>query len=245
MVSTSDLRQRGFHPNVNPITEILTQRFGRQTLGNRRNPLDELFYIILSSKTPPSRYQDVYRRLKVNFPRSDDFAKSQWEDIAVVINNAGLQNRKAKAIVSISKLLKNEYGKVTLAPLKKQPDEVVETFLTSLPEVSIKTARCVMLYALNRDVFPVDSHCFRICKRLGWLTGENSLTDRVADFLQDGVPPSLRKDLHVGMVLLGRHYCTPKTPSCDSCPILRYCPTGQKAVKRGETTDNSSGTPAP
>lgn len=237
----NDFRQRQFHPNVNPITEILIRRFGRQTLSNKRNPLDELWFILLSSKTPPSRYQDVYRRLKRNYPKSDDLATARWEDVAAVISDAGLQNRKAKAIASISRLLKNQYRKVTLTPLRRLPDEVVETFLTSLPEVSIKTARCVMLYALDRAVFPVDSHCFRICKRLGWISGEKSLTDRVADFLQDGVPPALRRDLHVGMVLLGRQYCTPKDPLCETCPILEFCPTGLKAIslsdKEGEPTE--------
>ena len=227
----NNLEKGQFHPNVDQITEILLQRFGRQILGNKQNPFNELLFILLSSKTPPSRYQEVYRRLKRNFPASNDLASVKWENVAVIIGDAGLQNRKAKAIVSISKLLKNKYGTVTLAPLKRLSDESVESFLNSLPEVSIKTARCVMLYALSRNVFPVDSHCFRICKRLGWIPKDKSLTDRVANFLQDGVPSALRKDLHVGLVLLGRNYCTPKDPACESCPILEHCPTGKGGFK--------------
>ena len=54
-------------PTVELITEILIQKFGKPTLGNKKNPFNELLYIILSSKTPPNRYQEVYRTLRKNY----------------------------------------------------------------------------------------------------------------------------------------------------------------------------------
>ena len=183
---------------------------------------------MLSSKTPPNRYQEVYRKLRCAYARAEKLADAQPEDIALVITEGGLENRKARAIASIARQLKQKFGRVTLAPLQKMTDEDAETFLSSLPEVNKKTARCVLMYALGRPVFPVDSHCFRIAQRLGWIPKEVYLTDRRADELQAGVPQPLRRDLHVGMVLVGRNYCLPKNLRCSDCPLLELCPSGSR-----------------
>lgn len=212
-------------PHVEKVTETLVQRFGHPTLGNKKNPFSELLYILLSSKTPPDRYQEVYRTLRRVYKRAESLADARWEDVAKVISHGGLQNRKARAITFIARRLRQEFGRVTLAPLAKTTNDEAEDFLTSLPEVSKKTARCVLMYALGRPVFPVDGHCFRIAQRLGWVPKGVYLTDRRADELQDGVPERLRRDLHVGMVLLGRDFCLPKNPRCCECPLLRFCPT--------------------
>lgn len=199
------------------------RRFGRPNLGNKKNPFNELLYIILSSKTPPDRYQEVYRALRCAYPRADDFVGADPQALAQIIKRAGLQNRKARAIVNITERLRQEFGRVTLAPLSNLSNREAECFLVSLPEVSKKTARCVLMYALNRAVFPVDAHCFRIAKRLGWVESSASLTDRLADELQWGIPAHLRKDLHVGMVVLGRRHCYPRTPRCTGCPTRGFC----------------------
>lgn len=217
--------------NVEQVTQALLQKFGRPSLGNKKNPFNELLYILLSSKTPPDRYQEVYRTLRRTYRKAESLADAHPEEVARVISHGGLQNRKARAIVSIAQRLKEEFSRVTLSPLAKMTTEEAENFLTSFPEVSKKTARCVLMYALDRPVFPVDTHCFRIAQRLEWTPGGVYLTDRRADELQAGIPESLRRDLHVGMVLLGRYYCFPKNPLCSECPLLRFCPTG--TVYRG------------
>ena len=63
----------------------------------------------------------------------------------------------------------NLFGRPTLAPLKRLSDMEVEGVLLSLPGVGVKVARCVLLYSLRRDVFPVDTHCWRVTCRLGWV----------------------------------------------------------------------------
>ena len=197
-------------------------------MGNKQNPFNELLYIILSSKTPPDRYQEIYRTLRRNYRRACDFAEADPEQLATVLSMGGLQHRKARAIVSIAKRLLHTFGRVTLSPLTRMDTASAEGFLTDLPEVNKKTARCVLLYSLNRPVFPVDSHCFRVSMRLGWVdSGHNSLTDRVADEIQRRVPEALRHDLHVGMILLGREICLPNKPCCKECPVARFCHYGK------------------
>ena len=218
-----------YHPQVEEITEALVQRFGRPALGNKKNPFNELLYIILSSRTSPEVYQDTYRSLRREFKTANSIAEARPEYVAGTIEQGGLHNKKARAITEIASELKETYGRVTLAPLKEMETDEAEKFLTSLPGISTKTARCVLMYALDRPVFPVDVHCRRVAHRLGWTPSDIYLTKRQADELQEGIPEPLRRDLHVGMVLLGRNYCLPKNPRCRECPLLRFCPTGSAA----------------
>lgn len=222
------------HSRVTDVTEALVERFGRPTLGNKKNPFNELLYIILSSRTPPENYQETYRSLRRAFKTANSIAEARVEYVAKAIEPGGLQNKKAHAITEIASRLKETYGRVTLAPLERMDTEEAEKLLTSLPGVSTKTARCVLMYALDRPVFPVDVHCYRVAQRLGWAPNDEPLTKRRTDALQDGVPEHLRHDLHVGMVLLSRHYCRPKAPICSECPVLEYCPTGQKTTRTGD-----------
>ena len=216
------------HLNVRSVTRSLIATFGHQTLGNKRNPFDELIFIILSSKTPPERYQLTYSALKDKYPSVDQLARARPSAIARVIEAGGLAEKKARQISAIARALVWVFGRVTLTPLTRMNDQQAEEFLDTLPGVGKKTARCVLMYSLGRPVFPVDAHCFRISQRLGWTSKNSNLTDRVADELQAGIPPELRRDLHVGMVLLGREYCQPRNMHCLECPLLKFCPTGQE-----------------
>lgn len=221
---------RSNFPNVEHVTEILVNRFGRQSLGNKDDPFDELLFIILSSKTPPARYEKAYCALKIAYPDPNDLVNADTSQIAGVISCAGLQNRKAKAILMIARRLLKEFNAVSLAQLSTFSDNEAESFLRSLPEVSKKSARCVLMYSFGRQFFPVDSHCFRITKRLGWVSEEAHLTEKCADEIQDRIPSELRRDLHVGMILLGREYCKPSNPDCVHCPVQTYCVTGKTAM---------------
>lgn len=226
-----------YHSHVEEIASTLVREFGRPTLGNKKNPFNELLYILLSSRTPPEVYQETYQSLRREFKRADSIAEARPEYVASTIERGGLQNKKAHTITAIASELKDRYGRVTLAPLKSMETEKAEEFLVSLPGVGIKTARCVLMYSLDRPVFPVDAHCYRIAQRLQWIPQDIPLTKRVADEIQDGIPGHLRKDLHIGMVVLGRNYCVPKKPLHRKCPILEFCPTGKAA----EVTNSHSG----
>lgn len=160
------------------------------------------------------------------FPRHQQIAEASAKYIAKPIERGGLSNQKAKAIRAIMDTLVERFGRPTLSTLKGWSDEECETFLTSLPGVGKKVARCVMMYSLGREVFPVDTHCWRICRRLGWvrptqMDGHPSPHDM--DRLQAKIPPDLRFSLHVNMVSLGREFCTARRPKCRECPIKGYC----------------------
>lgn len=223
------MKQNEWFPNVREITAALVEGFEGSNLGNKRNPFNELIYIILSAKTPPQRYQRAFRDLKRRYPRFNDLADTNEQDISDTIRYAGLEEKKAAQILGAAKRLKQLFGRVTLSPLRTMSNGDAEQLLITLPGIGIKSARCILMYSLDRKVFPADNHCLRISKRIGWIPVVN-FSRKTSDYLQSGIPPDLRYSLHVGMVRLGREYCFPRDPSCHNCPILTFCPTGKGRV---------------
>jgi len=217
--------------DVRAIAGVLGRRYDDKALENKRNPFDELLYIVLSSKTPPGRYRETYGALRKRFPRAEALAGATPRVVAKTVEQGGLARRRGRQIVAIARQLEERFGRVTLAPVRTMDDREAEALLTGLPGVGIKIARCVLLFALGRKVFPVDAHCFRVAKRLGW-TSAATLTRSAAEELQQGIPKGLRRSLHVSFVQLGREFCTPSAPRCRECPIVGSCDTGKRRASK-------------
>ena len=209
------------------VAAALKNRYRDFNHYNLKNPLDELLFIICSTKTGEASYRSTYRSLKETFPTHYQIAEAPAEYIARPIVSGGLSNQKAKAIRDLLDIIVAEFGEPSLKSLHKVSDEDAEAFLWSLPGVGKKVARCVLMYSLGRQVFPVDTHCWRIARRLGWVRAtqkDKHCAPRDMDRLQSKIPPELRYSLHVNMISLGREICTPSSPRCDECPISALCP---------------------
>ena len=212
---------------VSDVATALKKHYRNFNHYNLKNPLDELLFIICSTKTGEASYRNTFRLLKETFPTHLHIAEAPAEYIARPIVSGGLSNQKAQAIRDLLDVIVAEFGEPTLKPLRKMSDEEAEAFLLSLPGVGKKVARCVLMYSLGRQVFPVDTHCWRIARRLGWVRPtqkDKHCAPRDMDRLQSKIPPELRYSLHVNMVSLGREICTATSPRCDECPIAPWCP---------------------
>ena len=209
------------------VAAVLKTRYRDFNHYNLKNPLDELLFIICSTKTGEASYRSTFRSLKETFPTHYQIAEAPAEYIARPIVSGGLSNQKANAIRDLLDIIVAKFGEPTLKPLRKMSDKDAEAFLLSLPGVGKKVARCVLMYSLDRQVFPVDTHCWRIARRLGWVRPtqkDKHCAPRDMDRLQSKIPPELRYSLHVNMISLGREICTPADPRCDECPISAWCP---------------------
>jgi len=201
---------------------LLVSRFGLPRHGNKKNPLDELIYIVLSSQTDESKYQLAYKGLKANFLSWKKIESA--EQIAEVLKPAGLSRVKSKHIMAMLETIEHNFGSRTLAPLNRMDEAGAERFLCSLKGVGVKSARCVMMYSFDKQVFPIDTHSFRILKRLG----AHNLPLPIRKWhneIQNLVPHDLRYSLHVTLVSLGRKICKASKPICGNCPIVKYCCT--------------------
>ena len=220
------MASRKYPPTVCDVAAALKNRYHDFNHYNLKNPLDELLFIICSTKTGEASYRSTYRSLKETFPTHYQIAEAPAEYIARPIVSGGLSNQKAKAIRDLLDIIVEKFGEPTLKPLRKMSDEEAEAFLLSLPGVGKKVARCVLMYSLGRQVFPVDTHCWRIARRLGWVRPtqkDKHCAPRDMDRLQSRIPPELRYSLHVNMISLGRELCAPSAPRCDECPISAWC----------------------
>ena len=221
------MASRKYPPTVWDVAAALHKCYRDFNHYNLKDPLDELLFIICSTKTGEASYRSTFHSLKETFPTHLRIAEAPAKYIARSIVSGGLSNQKAKAIRDLLDVIVEEFGEPTLKPLRKMSDEEAEVFLLSLPGVGKKVARCVLMYSLGRRVFPVDTHCWRIARRLGWVRPtqkDRHCAPRDMDRLQSKIPPELRYSLHVNMVSLGREICTAASPRCDECPIAGWCP---------------------
>jgi len=211
---------------IREVAVRLTERYQDFDHYNRKNPLEELLFILCSVKTAEKSYRRVYREFRKEFSTFSKLAEASPEYLAKPLVSGGLYRKKSEALRKTMDVIIGRFGKLTLAPLRGYPDGQCERFLTSLPGVGLKVARCVMMYSLGRQVFPVDTHCWRIARRLGWVrrsTKDGHCSDRDMQRLQERVPPDLRFSLHVNFVSLGREFCTALRPKCGRCPVVDLC----------------------
>jgi len=226
--------RRRYFPNADVVARTLTQHYGDPTHGNKANPLSELLFILCSLQTNEDLYKKTYANLRAAFPSFGRLAAASEDQIASALERGGLARQKARMIHEIMQRLVSDFGRPTLAPLRNMSDAECENYLVSLHGIGLKTARCVMMYSLSRSVFPVDSNCWRICQRLGWVRTtrpDGSCSPRDMDRVQAGIPSQLRFSLHVNFVSHGRLHCRSHSPLCEGCCLRKYCRTGQNAVK--------------
>ncbi len=206
---------------VRRVCEALETEYGRPRLGNPKESMDDLIYIIISNKTSPAIAQSTYARIKDRFDTWDDALAVSTLTLQELLRPAGLANVKSHQINKSLKRISINFGSCDLGGLCKIPIDEVRNYLVSLPGVSDKVAKCVMMYTMDAEVLPVDSHVHRIANRLGWTSRKRP--DQCHDELEALVSAKRRYAFHVDCILHGRSVCRPQNPHCDSCCISRHC----------------------
>lgn len=192
-------------------------------LGNLEDPLDELIYIVLSTRTRELVFQRTFKALKKRFPTWDQVARSRLRTVERLLRPAGLSRKKASWLRDLLREIGGREGKISLERLSSMATAEAEAYLTSLPGIGLKTARCVLMYSLHRQVLPVDVNVRRLLERLEVIPPGVHYYD-VHDLAQGAVFPELRSDLHIYAVIHGRSTCLPRSPRCGQCVLTDVCP---------------------
>lgn len=209
------------------IGAVLDAAYGapEAELGNKPDPLDEAIYIILSFQTDLARFSSTWSRLRTAYPSWDVLVQAAASDVARTLRDGGLHWQKTRAIHRPLAEVRRVAGEPSLDLLRTLNDEEAERLLTRLPGLSWKSARCVLLYSLGRDVLPIDSNTFRILKRTGVLPRRAVYRRRsLHEAIQAAVPAPRRRALHVNLVVHGQRTCLPRAPQCACCPLNADCP---------------------
>jgi endonuclease-3 len=208
------------------IADLLETEFG---LPRRRSDPDlvgSLVRTILSQNTTDVNSGRAYLELRERMPTWGEVRRANVRSIEAAIRGGGLARTKARRIKDILTEIERTTGGVDLAFLRGMETGDVVDYLRAFQGVGSKTAACVALFDLGREIMPVDTHIHRVVGRLG-IAGRPR--DREATFrAMAGITPEGRSlSLHVNLIRLGRAYCRPAEPLCGGCPVRRLCDHGR------------------
>lgn len=207
---------------LSEINGLLIEYFGiPRRKKTKPNSLDILIGTILSQNTNDKNSYKAYKNLKSKIKSWDDILKINSSSLEKIIKVAGLGKQKAAAIKSLIKELKYSQGRVSLGYLSKFDNDSMIEELIKFKGVGVKTASCVLLFSLHRNVCPVDTHVHRILNRVGVVN--TNQPDKTYYLIKDHIPENSSHTLHTNLLRLGREFCLPSNPKCSICPIEKIC----------------------
>ncbi len=172
------------------------------------NPYETLIAVILSAQCTDKRVNMVTEKLFPLFPDAFAMAKLEPEELEPYIRECGLYHNKAKNIVAACRALVEQYDGVV-------PDTREQ--LMKLPGVGQKTAGVVLMAAFGDAQIPVDTHVFRVSRRIGLADADTA--DKVEKQLQDILEKSRWSHAHHLLIFHGRRCCAARKPACERCPL--------------------------
>ena len=172
------------------------------------NPYETLIATILSAQCTDKRVNLVTERLFPLYPDAFAMAKLTPEELEPMIRECGLYHNKAKNIVAASRALVEQYG--------GQVPNTREA-LMKLPGVGQKTAGVVLLAAFGDDQIPVDTHVFRVSRRIG--LADANTPEKVERQLRALLDKDIWSLGHHLIIWHGRRCCHARKPECERCPL--------------------------
>lgn len=194
--------------------------------------LDSLMSTLLSQNTTDVNCRRAFATLKKRFPTWDEVYKADPKAVEDAIRCGGLAEIKTSRIKNILKSLLKEQGKICLEHLRNMPIEKIKAELCRFKGVGPKTVACVLMFHLQHDDFPVDTHVFRITKSLGWVPREAN-REKAYLHLNQRIPNDLKFDLNCLLVTHGKH-CS----SCSKRGQLQHAPNGYCPILRIGVSNN-------
>ncbi len=194
------------------VIRALRRRYTKKADMDLGTPEDTILGVLLSAQTTDVQVLKAFPAFRKKFPTWQSLADAEVADIAKSISTIGLYRSKARAMNGLAKKILHEFrGKV--------PRTMEE--LVTLPGVGRKTASCVLSYAYHVPAIAVDTHVFRIARRLGWSTQKSP--EKVERDLAALVPSHLWNNINRTFVRFGRDVCVARTPQCWRCPVAALC----------------------
>jgi endonuclease III len=188
------------------------------------DPFQTLIVTIISQNTADTNTERAFGNLSKHFKITPEvLMKAPIGEIEDCLHVGGLYQNKAKAIQTVSKIIFEKYGG-NLTPILSLPLTKARKALMDMPGVGPKTADVVLLFSANQPTIPVDTHVYRVSKRLG-IARKNGGYEDVRLSLQAQFPPKDYLAVHLQLIALGRKYCKAKHPLCCECTVNTYCPS--------------------
>lgn len=167
---------------------------------------------VLSAQCTDKQVNRITARLFKKYNKPQDFARLTPEELGEEIKGCGLYRNKSRFIIESSrKIIKEHGGSVP----------VTRNELEALPGVGRKTAGVITGVAYGGSALPVDTHVFRVSRRLGLSAARDPV--KVEEGLAAFVPPEERMPFHHRLIFHGREICRARKPLCQRCCLKDYC----------------------
>lgn len=177
----------------------------------------------LSAQCTDARVNIVSRELFEKFPTAKAMSEGDISEIEEIIKPCGLYRMKADNIKSASRMLVEKYD-------GRLPDTMEALLL--FPGVGRKIANLLLGDVFGKEAIVCDTHCIRICGRLGMYSEKEKDPTKIERILRELIDLREGSDFCHRIVLLGRKVCTARSPACHSCPLYDLCEGGAKICKK-------------
>ncbi|WP_312811848.1 endonuclease III [Sedimentibacter sp.] len=175
-------------------------------------PFQLLVSTMLSAQATDKSVNQVTEDLYKQYPDLDSFLELTQEEIENKIRKIGLYKNKAKNIYKMLRELKERHN----GEVPKNMED-----LMSLSGVGRKTASVVLVEAFKIPAFPVDTHVFRITRRIGLSAA--TTPDKVSDEMMSKLPKYKWHLMHHLLITHGRETCIAQNPKCEACRVSNIC----------------------
>ena len=175
-------------------------------------PFHLLIAVILSAQCTDKRVNMHTPAIFARFPQPKDLAEATFDEVYSLIKSISFPNNKAKHLIGMASMLVSDFGGV----VPSEPSE-----LEKLPGVGRKTANVIASVIFGKAVIAVDTHVFRVSRRLGLSDG--TTPEAVERDLTAGFAPEIRPTAHHWLILHGRYVCTARKPKCHECGLSDIC----------------------
>ncbi|WP_420388541.1 endonuclease III [Roseivirga sp.] len=189
---------------------------------NYSNPFELLVAVVLSAQCTDVRINKVTPQLFADFPTPEHLATSNFDELFPYIKSVSYPNNKTKHLLGLGKMLVEDFN-----------SEIPETIedLQKLPGVGRKTANVITSVIWNQPSMAVDTHVYRVSKRLGLVNQNASTPLAVEKQLVKHLDKEVIPKAHHWLILHGRYVCLARKPKCEECNLTHFCRYFEKQEK--------------
>lgn len=221
---------------IREIHQYLLDKYGKPEEPPAMSGIDWVVETILSQNTNDKNRDKAFKKLANRYETWEQIENADVEELTDTIRVAGLGPTKAERIQRALRIIREEgrnSGRVSGAPEDEESSyaeysieflddmslEDAKAWLTDIPGIGPKTASVILGFHFNKATIPVDTHVYRLSKRLE-LVPENVSREKAHEILEEKVPDDIKYEFHRLLIKHGRETCTAHVDGCELCQEL-------------------------